>query len=296
MTAPDCAAFQLAAFEAGDRSTLLGQQPHVAAHHEACARCRAWLASFTRGVNEVGESAFAAGVLARTTTGACGRARELGASALDHPLSSIDRDLLSAHLDACVACRFVAEAMTTTARTLPGLADVDPGRSFTAGVLAATSRQPRPGALPGWRRRWEGLVRRPRLAVEAAYAFTLVLVLVTGNPVAAFEWTVARVEPLVERVGVPARVLDASVRALGDRVIGAGGLSGGHLSRGASASPADWVRRAWSDLVRAVSAGLTRLGGALASVASWIEERAFEVMPDRPAATEPGDGPVRSPR
>ena len=218
MTTPECLAFQQAVFEAGDGRALLARRPDLAAHHGACAGCRAWLAAFAGGVESAaGDAGFAASVMARTTRGACARARELAAAAL---------------------------------------------------------------------------VSRPRFALEAAYALTLVLVLVTGNPLSAVEWTAARVEPLVERVGGPVEAIDARVQALRERMTG--GAAASEESADLGATWADRARRTWDDLVALVSAGLSRIVAALESAAAWVRQWTRDVFGGAATTgTEPDAGPAR---
>lgn len=137
------------------------------------------------------DAGFARDVLARTSGSACPRARLLLGGTPDAPLPPVDRTLMEAHLEGCNACRALAAALPAVIETLPALAEVDPGPGFTARVLAATVGSPA-RALPAPRRDrylawWDALATRPRIAWEAAYALTLVLVLVVGDPVKAWD-------------------------------------------------------------------------------------------------------------
>ncbi len=281
MTTAECLALQQAVFEAGDGLALLARRPDLAAHHDACPGCQAWLAAFAGGVEmAAGDVGFAESVMAQTAGGACGRARDLAAAALDGPLASVEGALVAAHLESCAACQAVVEAMTASVAALPELAEIDPGPAFTARVLAMTSRRPaRARAFDWWRPRWAALVSRPRFALEAAYALTLVLVLAAGNPLAAFEWTAARVEPLVERAGGPSEALDAidaRVQALRERVTG--GAAVVDESAGLAATWADWARQTWDDLVGSVSAGLSRTAAAVESAVTRVRQWTREVF------------------
>ncbi len=103
------------------------------------------------------------------------------------PLDADDRALLEAHLEHCPACAALARNLAVLRATLPSFASLDPGPSFTAQVLAATSRaQPATLAdrLSAWLRPW---LSRPRFALEAAYVCTLLLVLAVGNPAATLQ-------------------------------------------------------------------------------------------------------------
>jgi len=294
MTASECFAFQQAVFEAGDGRALLRRRPDLAAHHDACAGCRAWLAAFVGGVESAaGEAALTATVLARTSGDACARARELAAAALDEPLAAMDAALVAAHLGSCASCRVVVEEMAASVAALPALAEIDPGPAFTARVLAATSRRPaRARAFDWWRRQWAGLVSRPRFALEAAYALTLVLVLFAGNPLSAFEWTAARVEPLVQTVGGPVQAVDARIQALRARV--AGGVVATEESASLATTWAEWAQRTWDDLMSSVSAGLSQIVGALESAVGWVRQWVRDAFGGAAAtATEPDAGAAR---
>lgn len=137
------------------------------------------------------DATFAGDVLARTSGPACPRARLLLGGTPDAPMPPVDRALVDAHLERCGACREFAAALPAVVEVLPSLAEADPGPGFTARVLAATVQAPPGSTTAPWRDRWlawwETLAARPRIAWEAAYALTLVLVLVVGDPVKAWD-------------------------------------------------------------------------------------------------------------
>ena len=121
---------------------------------------------------------------------------------------------------------------------------------------------------------------------------TLVLVLVAGNPLSAFEWTAARVEPLVQRASGPVEALDARVQALRERVTGGGAVADG--SAGLAATWAGWARQTWDDLVASVSSGLSRIVAAVESAAAWAHQWTRAVFGGAQSApTEPGASGVR---
>lgn len=298
MTKPDCLALQQAVFEAGDGPALLERRPDLAAHHHDCAGCRAWLAAFVRGAEAAADDrAFAAGVLARTVDNTCAQARTMSAAALDEPLPATERTLVATHLASCHDCRAVVDEMTASVAALRELADIDPGQAFTASVLLATSLRPSPvRALDRWRGQWDALVHRPRFAIEAAYALTLCLVLVTGNPLWALEWTAARVEPLVQRAGAPVEALDARVQALRERMAG-DSITASGVTLGPGPAWTAWARQVRDDVVRSVAAGLTGIVEALEAAVSWVERWAIALLARvQPVATEPDAGAARSPQ
>ena len=137
------------------------------------------------------DAGFARDVLASTSGSACPRARLLLGGIPDAPLAPIDRTLVEAHLERCEACRVLAAALPAVIEALPALAEADPGPGFTARVMDATVRSAARTPPAPWRDRWLGwwdaLAARPRIAWEAAYVLTLVLVLVVGDPVKAWD-------------------------------------------------------------------------------------------------------------
>lgn len=138
---------------------------------------------------------FLRDVLARTSGSPCARAESLLPDLTDGVLADLDRQLVQAHLEHCAPCRSLAVALGWAGPVLPQLAVVDPGPAFTAAVLARTSRrqrlalpapQARPAGLPGLMDRlgrwWGERILQPGFAARAAYAATVVLVLLTAVP------------------------------------------------------------------------------------------------------------------
>ena len=216
----------------------------------------------------------------------------LGA-AFDEPLAAPDRTLVAGHLEACAACRAVAAALDEAATALPELAEVDPGPAFTARVLAATSRRRAGGRFADrWRAAWAALVGRPRFALEAAYALTLVLVLAGGNPLAAWERTVAQVRPIARAhvTGGSAPSIGQSTRASAH---GATGPRGGpSVDRSVTADARSWLnraRQAWDDAFGVAGAWMSRLIDGVETLASRIREWSVDLFasptePPAPAA------------
>jgi hypothetical protein len=166
-------------------------------------------------------------VIRRTSGGACRRAEELLAERLDGkapsrslaptpdsaaPESGVaanllvggnaaDAALLESHLEHCAACAAIARSLAVAAETLPSLAAFDPGPSFTAAVLAATSRAEaeelrhvriKPHATyvgasaahvaERIATLWNSWLARPRFAFEVAYVATILILVIVGNP------------------------------------------------------------------------------------------------------------------
>jgi predicted anti-sigma-YlaC factor YlaD len=192
-----CDQFRDALVVLDDPGTALAAGGALAGHTAACASCRAWAGRYAEGAalwHEQNASSLTASVLAQTTGPACERARLLLASAPDDELAPDDRLLVGGHLERCADCRAFAAVWDSVAAALPSLAVLDPDAAFVDDVLARTSRRP---SWRWWaddlRAAWLRVVERPRFAWEAAYVCTLCWLLVFGNPIAAFDWTTARV-------------------------------------------------------------------------------------------------------
>ncbi|HTL97845.1 MAG TPA: zf-HC2 domain-containing protein [Holophagaceae bacterium] len=110
-------------------------------------------------------------ILARTSGSPCARMRELACDFADGALDAERRMLAQAHLDHCPGCAALVAALGASAAVLPRFAEADPGPWFTQQVLRATVWAPRPASRArAW---WGKLMRRPRIALEAAYLGTL---------------------------------------------------------------------------------------------------------------------------
>ncbi len=140
---------------------------------------------------------FVRDVLARTSGSACDRACGLLPDLADGALAVLDRQLVQRHLEHCPGCRAVALALGRLGPELAARAELDPGPDFLAGVVARTSgrsavaqrRRAREVAAAGpgglmdrLGRWWLDRVLRPGFALQAAYAATLVLALLTATP------------------------------------------------------------------------------------------------------------------
>jgi hypothetical protein len=167
------------------------------------------------------DDSFVGDVLSRTSGPACARARLVLGGAVDDPLDAPDRVLLDGHLAHCAECRAVADVLPVLRAELPALATLEPDSGFTARVLAATSGQAGRASWPErWTAWWADVSARPRIAWEVAYALTVVLVLLVGDPVRAWDAAAARVQAW------PAPTLDVrlpqpppTVAAAGGRVV-----------------------------------------------------------------------------
>jgi hypothetical protein len=119
-------------------------------------------------------------ILAATSGPACARAEALLAERSDDPL-------LAGHLGRCAPCRELAAALAWALPALPALAERDPGRAFTAAVLARTSRRPASGLVPRLERAAlaaMALVQRPRFALEAGWVGATLVAILIWSPIA----------------------------------------------------------------------------------------------------------------
>lgn len=140
-------------------------------------------------------------ILARTSGGGCGAARDRLCDFADGALAAFDRDLIAGHLDHCPACAALAAALAEAAEVLPSLATLAPRVNLVPGVLSATSRRVVEPTLADRVAAWLSRVAdRPRFSLEAAYVLTVLLLVVFGNPVSAFKEASFRVQPRVNAV------------------------------------------------------------------------------------------------
>jgi preprotein translocase subunit Sec61beta len=134
---------------------------------------------------------FVQNVLGQTSGSACGRCGDLLPDLVEGRLEDLDRQLTQAHLEHCTACRAVAVTLGWLTPLLPAMVELDPGEAFTSRVLDATSRRRRvieagptgaAGLMDRLGRWWEEQVLKPDFAVQAAYAATIILVLLATVP------------------------------------------------------------------------------------------------------------------
>lgn len=120
------------------------------------------------------------GLFSRMGIDPCSRAAELlGADHAD--LSDLDNDLLSRHLGICPDCDAVAATIRRLASDLPELRDLTPDPRFLEDVIEATL--PSFGAVSPWTRIRDfcgEVAQRPRIAIEVAYAVSLLALVFTG--------------------------------------------------------------------------------------------------------------------
>ena len=157
------------------------------AHLATCPACRALVTPFTDASSSdpTPDAHFIPDVLGRTSGSACGRAEGMLSDFVDGGLRGMDAGLLVEHLEHCASCRELAELMVELAQPVREMGEIDPGPAFTDEVLGVTSRfrpRPVPWAVR-WRARWQALQARPRFTLEAAYAGTLLLVLLFGTSI-----------------------------------------------------------------------------------------------------------------
>lgn len=169
-------------------------------HLRTCGECSSVVAL----LQEPAPDSFALEVVARTTGSSCGKVRAALASKdpADHedhrdPADAARAVELDAHLVECENCRAFAATLEWTLDRLPRLAAANVDSDFTADVLMATLARPSLWKVFALRihDRLERWLERPLVAQEMAFAFTVLLVLLTSTP-----WS-----PLP---GLPRRALD----------------------------------------------------------------------------------------
>ncbi|MEW5981369.1 MAG: hypothetical protein AB1806_03245 [Acidobacteriota bacterium] len=268
-------------------------------HLETCGDCRAWASAFDEGMALSGaqHEGLTAGVLGRTSGGACRRARELMAGRPETPLPDLDEALVAGHLAHCAACAEMSSVLEFARAGLPHLAVLDPGPGFAEGVIARTSRRSRRTTLAErWHRIQRRLVKRPRLAWEVAYVATICWLVFFGPPVAALEWTSTTVAA-VAREHVPS-TLDAVGQTIGEWRTAVGS------ELGTASAVVERHRGSWSESVAiALQAGIEWARKTAAAVFDGLESAVqatvtrFRGFFGRQAAlpTEPPTREARSP-
>jgi predicted anti-sigma-YlaC factor YlaD len=183
------------------------------AHLSGCARCRQLFdalggrAGFS---DDTADALLTEAILARTSGSPCVAARDRLCDFVDDVLPAVDRGLVEGHLHHCQACSALAGALARTAAVLPSFAELEPPASLASAVLAATSRRAiEPGIgerVAAW---FERAAMRPRFSVGVAYAATLLILLLVGDPVQAVRRT----------MGEGAVYLQPALVAVGERIV-----------------------------------------------------------------------------
>jgi predicted anti-sigma-YlaC factor YlaD len=262
------------------------------AHLEACARCRQLFDAISGragNLDDEGHEALAAAVVERTSGSgrACASARARLCDFVDGELDPFDRELVEGHLARCADCTALADAVAEQARLLPAFATLAPRGGIVREVLAATSRKPvEPTAsekIAAWIAR---AAQRPRFSLEVAYVMTVLLLVVLGNPVAAFREASVRMQPRVSAVaGAVGRPLNEMRAAGAENVTSRAEALLRPLKEGSlGGDSVHWLQ------TRIVAP----LQALVAQVGAWAERvienvrRAFVAPP-----TEPGPPPAR---
>jgi anti-sigma factor RsiW len=223
----DCAAFEdrLDGVLAGTCSA--DEWAAAEAHLAGCSRCRQLYEAVRTEMPLLGPGegeALTRSILARTSGAACGRVRELACELVDGTLSPIDRETAAAHIEGCRDCDRLVATLSDLSRVLPAMASIEPPADFVRSVLRATTERPMAPGFGAWLGQWwSHAVERPRFSLEVAYVLTVLLILLVGNPVAAFRDASARavavaqspVSRAVDRVAEPI----ASARSNGEATI-----------------------------------------------------------------------------
>lgn len=174
-------------------------------HVAVCERCQR-LTAIVRGTGaQVSESEgesdadLLSAVLGQTTGSACARAETLLPALADDELDPDSRGILEGHVAHCASCAGLLAALREARSVLPAMAHVEPPPGFVAGVLRATTAAAPRSAIGDW---WLRVMARPRASLELAYVATVLLVVLLGNPVAAFHQAEQHASRLVSAVPV----------------------------------------------------------------------------------------------
>lgn len=206
-----------------------------------------------------GNRDFVRDVLARTSGSACDRACGLLPELTDGQLEQLDRQLVRQHLEHCRPCRSVAVTLGWLGRELTSLAELDPGPGFTAGVLARTSgrsataharrtaavAQAGPGGLMDRLGRWwQDRILRPGFAMQAAYAATVILVLMTATPISPLRGVPRKALAVVQVGPEVLPLVGEASQWLTERADSTSAVLRGELDRGVARTGASLAARA----------------------------------------------------
>jgi len=182
----DCRSFEDRLEEFLDGKLAGDERRAMSAHVRTCALCHELVEMLGASVETPPDLADL--VLDQTTGRPCESARLNLCEFVDGRLDAVDAELLRTHLGACEECAALSRVLISLAADLPLLAEMEPDERFVGEVLARTL--PRRTRAARWVARlaegWNGLVRRPRFALEAGYVLTVLFLLVFGIPSAPF--------------------------------------------------------------------------------------------------------------
>ena len=171
----------------------------------------------TTDLDDSGHESLTQAILARTSGGGCGAARERLCDLVDDTLAPFDRRLVDGHLAHCPGCAALSAALAEAATVLPSFALLAPRVSIVGDVLSATNRRPAKVTLGERVSAWLArAAARPRFSLEVAYVLTVLLLVVLGNPVAAFRDASVRVQPRMAVVADAVRRPIAQMRTAGE--------------------------------------------------------------------------------
>ena len=241
------------------------------AHVAGCARCRrAFDALAGRGetLGEPDGASLTASVLARTSGGGCDAARDRLCAFVDESLELLDRQLVGDHLAHCQACSALADAVARSTAILPSFAELPVPGTFVRDVLEATSLRDSPSLADRVIELIGRAAARPRFSLELAYACTLVLVLLVGDPVRAFRDVSARgaeyARPTVGRAVEELTTPLAGVRAIHSRTVAAIGVKAGRSTQADT-----WDGRLSAEIRRLESGARMIAQSAIERVSRW---------------------------
>lgn len=271
---------------------LAGRLPEEAArrieqHVSGCGRCRR-LVAILHDVEDddaarAPEADLLSGVLERTTGSACSRAEGALPALVDDELDADSRDLVRAHVGRCNACARLLAALEESRQVLPSLAELEPPPGFATRVFALTSRHTRQPSLARW---WQRILARPRASLELAYVATLLLVIVFGNPVSAFNEARDRAEQLAGSVPLARLTAPAAEGVAGTVARWIGGIAT------AANAVADRIAARWRDALALLASVEKTIAGAIdwVKTADWKQIVAPTHAPPQQQPARPSAG------
>jgi anti-sigma factor RsiW len=252
-------------------------------HLAKCATCRQLLEIVQGTTNLFSMDScqeLTQAILGQTSGLGCRRARIQLPDWVDQQLTAEDAELLQEHLRHCVACRALTEVLVELRTDLPKLAEIEPDSDFAMAVLAATLGRNQPvrpwlDSVQAW---WQKLFQRPRIAWEAAYLGTLLVLgifLTTPIPKVVKESArlrVTSVEPLAYCVSVTRDFCSQASHRLGiPTTLAESAAFGYSLSKEFASASVDQLRL---DASRAWNGGVLLVSGS----ARWAYEKSSQEL------------------
>jgi anti-sigma factor RsiW len=185
------------------------QRQELLDHADRCEECATVLA-LCRNPQAVEDPHFVESVVGQTSGAVCSSVVEEMGDWLDGRLARGRAMEFTAHVRGCSRCSELAAAMRRCNALLPDLAEMTPDPNFTADVLMATLESASLWHV-AWRRMSDvarGILGRPGFPLEASFAATVLLVILTATPLAPWPQLPARALAVVQTLGSESAELD----------------------------------------------------------------------------------------